>query len=475
MTPPASKALELSREEMKDLGYKVIDMLVEHFATLEEQPPARTPEPKETLERVLREPLPHGQGDAEAALVQLRDQVFPHMLHVAHPRFFAFVPSPNNFVSVLADALTSGFNPFVGTWLAASGPAQLELITLDWLKDLCGLPTSMGGLFVSGGSMANLTALAVARHVKLGEEFSRGIVYYSDQTHSSIERSFRILGFRLDQLRKLPSDQDYHLPLSALQQSVTNDRADGLEPFCVVANAGATNTGAIDQLVELAALCKRQGLWLHADGAYGAAAAITSKGRELLVGLDEVDSLSLDPHKWLFQPYEMGCVLLKSPHLLRETFHIMPEYLKDTEVGENEVNFSERGMQLTRNFRALKLWLSLKAFGAEAFREAVAYGFELAEYLEDLVQDQAHWEVVTPAQMGIINFRYVRAGLAEDELNALNRQMIERLVHDGFAMISSTTLRGKSVIRMCTINPRTTREDLAQTIAMLEEIASHAK
>lgn len=469
---PINKSLELSKEEMRDLGHKVVDMLVEHFASLGEQPPARTPETREALEKLLREPLPHNQGNIGAALAQLREQVFPHMLHVTHPRFFAFVPSPNNFVSVLADALASGFNPFLGTWLGASGPAQLELVTLDWLKDLCGLPATMGGLFVSGGSMANLTALAVARHVKLGEDFSRGIVYYSDQTHSSNERALRTLGFRQDQLRKLPSDMGYRLSLAALQENIADDRANGLKPFCIAANAGATNTGAVDPLVELAALCEREGLWLHADGAYGAAAAITSRGRDLLVGLEGVDSLSLDPHKWLFQPYELGCVLLKSPRLLRDTFHIMPEYLKDTAVGESEVNFSEHGLQLTRNFRALKLWLSLKAFGADAFREAVAYGFELAEQVEELVRNQAHWEVVTPAQMGIINFRYVHPSLNEDELNALNKRIIECLVQDGFAMISSTVLRGKSVIRMCTINPRTTREDLEQTVRRLEEMAS---
>lgn len=470
--PDTNKSLELSREEMKALGYKVIDILVEHFATLEEQPPARTPETRETLEKFLREPLPNKQGNIEATLVQLRDQVFPHMLHVTHPRFFAFVPSPNNFISVLADALTSGFNPFVGTWLAASGPAQLELVTLDWLKVLCGLPVATEGLFVTGGSMANLTALAVARHVRLGEDFSRGTIYYSDQTHSSIERGLRTLGFRQDQLRKLSSDDAYRLPLSTLQESIADDRTRGMKPFCVVANAGTTNTGAIDPLVELAALCEQEGLWLHADGAYGAAAAITSRGKELLVGLDGVDSLSLDPHKWLFQPYEMGCVFLKSPGLLRETFHIMPEYLKDTEVGEGEVNFGERGVQLTRNFRALKLWLSLKAFGADAFKEAVAYGFELAEHVEELVRDQAHWDVVTPAQMGIINFRYVRAEVTENELNAFNKRIIDQSVEGGFAMISSTMLRGKSVIRMCTINPRTTKEDLEKTIRQLEGIAS---
>lgn len=470
---PDKKNLELSAEEMTDLGYKVVDVLVEHFSTLAEQPPARKPEDRAILETLIREPLPHKGDGVEAALEQLFSNVFSQMLHVDHPRFFAFVPSPNNFVSVMADALTSGFNPFVGTWLAASGPAQLELVTLDWLKQMCELPAEMEGLFVSGGSMANLTALAVARHVKLGDDFGKGVVYYSDQTHSSIERGLRTLGFRQDQLRRLRSDRAYRLSVPDLLQSVAADRARGLTPFCVVANAGTTNTGAVDPLTALTELSREEGLWLHADGAYGAAAAVTPRGRDLLEGLDGVDSLSLDPHKWLFQPYEIGCVFVKHPGLLRKTFHIMPEYLQDTEVGEKEVNFAERGVQLTRNFRALKLWLSLKVFGAEAFREAVAHGFKLAEHVEALVCDQAHWEVVAPAQMGIINFRFIKAGVSEQELNELNKRIIGGLVQEGFAMISSTLLGSKVVIRMCTINPRTTEDDLEATVERLEKLALH--
>ena len=473
ITMPPKKNLELSAEDMKDLGYRVVDTLVEHFSTLAEQTPARKPKDRATLENLIREPLPHEGGSVEAALEQLFSNVFSQMLHVDHPRFFAFVPSPNNFVSVMADTLASGFNPFVGTWLAASGPAQLELVTLDWLKQMCGLPATMQGIFVTSGSLANLSALAVARHARLGDGFSKGVVYYSDQTHSSIERGLRTLGFRKDQLRQLKSDHAHRLSVPDLLQSIATDRARGLTPFCVVANAGTTNTGAIDPLPTLVELCRKEGLWLHADGAYGAAATVTPRGRELLKGLEEVDSLSLDPHKWLFQPYEMGCLFVKHAGLLRETFHIMPEYLQDTEVGEKEVNFAERGVQLTRNFRALKLWLSLKVFGAEAFREAVAHGFKLAEHVEALVRDQAQWEVVAPAQMGIINFRFIKVGVSENELNELNKRIIDGLVQEGFAMISSTLLSSKVVIRLCTINPRTTKGDLEETVERLEKLALH--
>jgi aromatic-L-amino-acid decarboxylase len=241
-------------------------------------------------------------------------------------------------------------------------------------------------------------------------------------------------------------------------------------PFCVVANAGTTNTGAIDSLPVLAAYCRREGLWLHVDGAYGAAAALCERGRNLLQGLGEADSLALDPHKWLFQPYEIGGVLVREARWLRETFHILPEYLVDIEGSAGEVNFCDRGIQLTRGFRALKLWMSLKVFGAAAFRAALNRGFELAETAEAAVRGLPDWEVVTPAQLGIVTFRYAPPGMATEELDRLNHALVDGMIADGFAMVSSTVLRGQTVLRMCTINPRTTAGDVRETLARLDRI-----
>ncbi len=464
---PRNDALQLSREQMQQLGYRVVDILVEHFERLPNEPLTRRAD-RPTLEKLLREPLPEQGTPVETVLQQVQQDVFSNFLSVSHPRFFSFVPNPNNFVSVLADALTAGFNPFVGSWVVASGPAEIELVTIDWLRQLCGLPESAGGLFVSGGSVATLTALATARHVKLRDTLHDAVVYCSDQTHSATDRALNVLGFEARQLRKLPSDQDFRLSLSTLQSAVSEDRAAGRIPFCVIANAGTTNTGAVDPLTELAHFCRQQDLWLHADAAYGGGAVLCEQGRSALQGLELADSLVLDPHKWLFQPYEMGCVLVRQIRQLRETFSVLPEFLKDVAGIEEEVNFRDYGIQLTRSFRALKLWMSLKVFGLEAFRHAVNRGITLAEHAETVLRRSTCWEVVTPAQLGIVSFRYLPANGSEQAANAVNQQLIQEMMDDGFAALSSTTLRGKTALRLCIINPRTSEQDIEETIEKLE-------
>ncbi len=465
-------SLQLSPEEMRTVGYQMVDILVEHFESLQDKSVTRRAD-RAALEKQLREPLPERGMKAGEVMRQLQQVVFSNIMHLDHPRFFAFVPSPGNFVGVMADALASGFNVFAGTWLEASGPAEIELVTIDWLRQLCGLPGTAGGLFVSGGSVANMTALATARHVKLKDNMQDAVVYCSDQTHSSIERDLHILGFAPAQLRKIAPDNDFRLALPALRSEVEADRAASRMPFCVIANAGTTNTGAVDPLPELADFCRTEGLWLHVDGAYGAASILSDKGRSLLAGLEQADSLTLDPHKWLFQPYEIGCVLVRDQHWLRETFHILPEYLKDIASVEEEINFCDYGIQLTRGFRALKLWMSLKVFGLEAFRKAVAQGMSLAERAEEILRESPCWQVVTPAQLGIVTFRYTSNGRSSAELDAINQQIIEEMIADGFAMLSSTVLRGQAVLRLCTINPRASEADIRETIQRLERFGNH--
>lgn len=460
--------LELTPEEMRSLGYQVIDMLVEHFEQVREQPVTNRATRAE-MEQRLREPPPQQGSVAGDVLQQVRQDVLGNSMSIDHPRFLAFVPSAGNFVGAMADALVSGFNIFAGTWLEAAGPTEIELVTIDWLRQLCGLPETAGGLFVSGGSVANLTALATARHIKLQDDMTDAVVYFSDQTHSSIERALRILGFQPGQLRKLPADADFRLTPTIVQREVEADRAAGRKPFCLIANAGTTNTGAIDPLPALAEVCRNEGLWLHVDGAYGAASVLCEEGRSLLAGLELADSVVIDPHKWLFQPYEIGCVLVRDSRWLRETFHILPEYLKDIERAEEEINFCDYGPQLTRGFRALKLWMSLKVFGLEAFAQAIARGIEQARIAERILRESPVWEVVTPAQLGILTFRYILPERSGEEIDALNLAMLEKLMDSGFAMLSSTTLRGRVVLRMCTINPRTTENDLREIIQHLEE------
>jgi glutamate/tyrosine decarboxylase-like PLP-dependent enzyme len=332
----------------------------------------------------------------------------------------------------------------------------VELVVLDWLCALLGFPASTEGVLVSGGSLANLTGLAAAR-VSRGA----GVAYLSDQTHASVKRGLVTLGFDPGHIRVLQSDDQFRLAPEALAAAVTEDRHAGRCPAFVVATAGSVNCGAVDPLDALADLCEAEKLWLHVDGAYGAAAAICDAGRAALAGLVRADSLVLDPHKWLFQPYDVGCLLVREPGVLTKAFAMSPEYLADVSAQTGEVDFRDRGLELSRRARALKLWLSFRTYGAARMRAAVARGIELAEHAQRIVSEDPRLEVVTPAQLGIVTFALRNADRAEHASRAA------ALTRDGYAALSTTVLRGRSVLRLCTINPRTTEQEITQTLARL--------
>ncbi|PYJ86453.1 MAG: decarboxylase, partial [Verrucomicrobia bacterium] len=447
--------LELSAEEMRRLGYRVVDLLVQHFARMRDAPVGAKGKPEELLARFAGDP-PEAPTDPHELIARLESEVFPNNLHVDHPRFFAFVPGPGNYISTMADALASGFNVFNGTWLGGSAAAAMELAVIGWFRRFCGFPETAGGLFVSGGSAANLTALHSARAAKFGDRTADATIYFSDQTHYSVERALRVLGFAREQFRKIPSDDSFRLPMQSLREAIRADREAGLRPFCVVANAGTTNTGAVDPLSDLADLCAEEGLWLHADGAYGAAAIMCERGRQKLAGLDRVDSLSLDPHKWLFQPFECGCVLVRDAAQMKSAFQLMPEYMRDVHRNTAETNPADYGIQLSRGFRALKVWLSINTFGLAAFRDAITRGFELAEFAESELRRRRNCEILSPAEMAIVAFRF-----GNDD--ALQTRLVDLMLRDGFAFLTSTTLKGVTALRLCTINPRTTEQDIVQT------------
>lgn len=463
----------MPEERMRELGYRVVDLIVDHVARIREEPAVRRGTRAE-LEAALREPIPESGTDFATVLDRVACDILPWRARVDHPRFFAFVPGPGNYVGAMADALASGFNVFAGTWLGASGPAMVELVTVEWLRELCGLPAGSGGLFVSGGSMANLTGLAVARDARLGGRLADGVAYASDQTHSAVSRALRVLGFAPAQLRLLAADEEFRIPLDELARAVADDRAAGRVPFCVIANAGTTNTGAVDPLAELADLCATEELWFHVDAAYGGGAVLSERGRRDLEGLGRADSLALDPHKWLFQPFEIGCVLVREAGLLAETFHVRPEYLRDVHRAEEEVHFSDLGVQLTRGFRALKLWMSLQVFGLAAFRSAVERTLDLAERAESRLRESGCWRVVAPARLGVVAFRWAPPGLAERAADEVTRGLAEASLLDGWAFVSSTVLRGRPALRLCTLNPRTTDEEILQVVERLERLAVRA-
>jgi glutamate/tyrosine decarboxylase-like PLP-dependent enzyme len=428
--------LSLTPEEMRRLGYRVVDRIVDHLGELRELPPIRVGD-VEALRAAVGGPPPEEPGSPDAALDALFEQVLPFVQHPDHPRFFARIGSPSNYMSVLGDLLASGFNLFTGSWTGGSGPSTVELVVLDWLRSICGLPEGSEGVLVTGGSVASLVGLAAARTDRGG-----GAVLVSPEGHASVARAARLLDL---QVRVLPE-------LSAA--AVRAEKGATI----VAATAGTTSTGAVDPLEELA----ETGLWLHVDGAYGAPAVLTERGRAALAGLERADSLVLDPHKWLFQPYEIGCVLVREPELLERTFALSGVYLRDTLGGE--VNFRDRSVQLTRGGRALKLWLSLRTFGLAAFRDAIDHGISLAEHAEAVLRERPGWEVVSPAQLAVVCFR--REG--DDELQT---RLAAAMVADGFAAPSTTEVDGRVALRMCTINPRTTSNDIEETIWRLDALS----
>jgi glutamate/tyrosine decarboxylase-like PLP-dependent enzyme len=358
-------------------------------------------------------------------------------------------------------------NVFAGGWVGGAGPSAVELAVLDWLREWMGMPAGSEGVLVSGGSVGTLTALAAAAHARVGAR-ARATAYASEHTHSAVARAWRVLGFDPAHLRLLAADERQRLPAAAVARAISADRAAGLDPFAVLATAGTTSTGAVDPLAALGELAQREELWLHVDGAYGGPARLTPAGHVLLEGIEHADSLVLDPHKWLFQPYEVGCVLMREPGLLERAFALDGAYLRDTVT--SEVQLRDRGPQLTRGSRALKLWLSLTVFGLDAFRAAIERGIELAELAEALLRERPGWEVVTPAQLAIVCFRRTAPGLDDAAVDRLNDRMVAAAVADGFTAPSTTVIAGRPVARMCTINPRTTDADILATIERLEQL-----
>ncbi len=398
--------------------------------------------------RVLGGPLPEQPADAEDGIDLLADVALVNMQHVSHPRYLARVPGPAAFAGVLGDWLSTGFNGIASSWGGGSGTTTVELTALDWLREALGLEAGYEGIMVSGGSMASLTALAAARRA-VGE----GTVYLTSQAHSCIPRALRNLGFPAAAIREVPIDRDLRLDAAALQAMISADRAAGLTPTIVIATAGSTNTGTVDPLDAIADISEREGLWLHVDGAYGAPAAICAAGREVLAGLGRADSLAVDPHKWLFQPYDAGILYVRRPGALERAFALDAEYLSDV-TSERDPDLRDRTLELSRRSRAIKLWLTFRTYGAEGLRDAIARGIALAEYAEAAIAARPELRVVTPARLGVVTFA-VR-GATKAEQSAIARE----LESERIAALTSTDLAGTPVLRFCTINPRTTAADI---------------
>ena len=461
---PERSRLELDTERMRELGYRTVDALVDWLGD-DSRPPLRRATPEEIALRVTGHPTAAGEPFADLLEGLFRD-VLPYSSRTGHPRYFAFVPSAGTWPGALGDFVASACNVYAGSWMESAGPTQLEMEVLGWFKDWVGYPAEAAGSLVTGGSAANLTALACARETLIGSMSDDLVVYLSDQTHSSLARAARTLGFRPDQVRVLPVGDDLRLKPATLAAAIDADEAGGRRPFLAVANAGATSAGAIDPLGELASLCRERGIWLHVDAAYGGFAVLTERGRAALDGIALADSITLDPHKWLYQPYECGCLLVRDGRALRHAFEISSDYLRDADATRLEVNFADLGLQLTRTTRAFKLWLSLRTFGLDAFRASIDRCLDLAELARERIEASEQLELAAPVSLGIVCFRrHPRAG---DDGEWLTDGLVAALERSGIGFISSTRVQGRPALRLCILNHTSSAEDVERVIDFLE-------
>ena len=462
------------KREMGELMKGFVDSTLDFYENMGTQNVAREAD-DETIHRLKSRGIPAKGRPVKEVFEEMERDVYANQSLVQHPRCFACVPSPVSLFSWMGDIMTNAYDPHAGSWLNASGAGCIEQETIRWMCGLAGYPETAGGLFVSGGSMANLTALTAARDAKLTyADRELGVAYVSDQTHSSVAKGLHIIGFRPDQVRSIPSDSAFRMKIPELRAAIEADLRAGKKPFAVIATAGTTNTGSIDPLEEIAGICENFSLWMHVDGAYGASVLVSNTHRGLLKGVERSDSLSWDAHKWLMQTYGCSAVLVRDPRYLAKTFAVHPEYLKDASAGEGEANFWDLGPELTRPARSLKLWITLQIMGSDAMSDMIDHGYKLAETAEKALRRLPDWEIISPAAQAVINFRYAPAGLSDRALDELNQKISRELCAGGFAQVLTTELNGKKVLRICALNPATTREDMLETVKLLDDCAREA-
>lgn len=488
-----SSSLDISDEEMRDLSAQFVTLARNYFAGVS-QMPVFTQETGDEIKSQF-EALPPLEGEPLNQLITKCQEMIDGSRHNGHPRFFGYVASPSTPPGAFADLLASTVNPSVTSWRSAPSATQIEKTVVRWLGSLTGYDPDAHGTLTSGGSMANLTALLIAQRVKSGPEVSRAglwtagppmTAYASDQVHLSIPKAADILGLGKQHVRLVPSDDRFKLDVRELVRAIEKDKQSGFRPFCVIASAGTAATGAVDPLREIADVASEYGLWFHIDGAYGAPAAMIPDQRANFSGLELADSLSLDPHKWLYTPVDCGCLLLHDPVAARKAFVTEADYIKVHEEGETEsFAFWDHGVELSRRFRALKVWLTIKYYGSRRIAAAIKDDIAMAQYLARRVEAAPEFELLAPVELSICCFRSVPArfrnrlrAVTSDqhaainaELNQLNERIMHAVQRGGNAYLSNAMLRGKFALRACVINFRTTRADIDITLEVAQEAA----
>ncbi len=462
--------LTMEPQAMRELADRATELLIERMSGLDGVP-AWDGEFRDALKSSS---IPPEDGrPADEVLEQAAREVLPFAARLDHPRFFGFIPSSATWPGVIADLMAAGFNINSCTWLVSSGTSQIELTVIDWMRNWIGYPESAGGLTTSGGSAASVEALVAAREATGNPE--RAAVYLSDQAHSALRRASLIVGVRRERVRLVATDDRFRMDTGELRRQIAEDRANGLVPMAVCANAGSSSTGSIDPLRELAEICADEDAWLHVDAAYGGFALVTARGKRLLDGIELADSVGIDAHKWFFQPYEAAVLMVRNVEHLERAFALGHDVLQDTVWGANHPNFADRGLQLSRSPRALKIWMSVQTFGMARFREAVLQGMDLAQQAADYVEQSPKLELMAQVSLGIVCFRVnPDSEYGEDALEELNRKVLAHVFWDDLAFLSSTSLKGVFSLRICILNHTTTWEDVRSTLDRVVQLAERA-
>ncbi|MBQ0797730.1 MAG: aminotransferase class V-fold PLP-dependent enzyme [Porticoccaceae bacterium] len=468
-------------EEMRALGHRMMDDAISYLQTVAERPVWQAM--PEGHEQQFNAPLPRQPTPANEVYEEFLQNIFQYPMGNIHPRFWAWYMGSGTVMGALADFLSATMNSNVGGGNHAATLVEAQVI--NWLKELVGLPESASGLLVGGASMANLVGLTVARNTQAGFDVRQQglqgspkklMVYASSEIHSCNQKAVELLGLGTDSLRKIAVTSDYRMDMSALQDAITQDRAAGLQPICVIGTSGTINTGAIDPLNDIADLCIKENLWFHIDGAIGAVAMLADNIKEQLTGLDRADSIALDLHKWMHVPFEAGCVLVKDRAAHRDAFSVTPEYLAREARGlaAGREWFSDYGVELSRSFRALKIWMSLKEHGAERYGRMMARNVEQAHYLGTLIEREPELQLMAAIGLDIVCFRYQAEGLDEPALEVINKEILAELTEQGIAAPSYTTLKGKYCLRVAIANHRSKQEDFDVLVSEILRLGSMA-
>ena len=469
---PPAPSLELSGEAFRELVERVLDPLAHHLDQLEHLP-ANNLDGGRELADTLREGPPEQGTDLDDLIHLIFETALPCTLNAPGPGYMAYIPGGGLPHAGVADLIANTINRYVGLWQGAPGLVQLEANVVRWFCDIVGYPETGGGFLTSGGSLANLTGIVTARSELLGEDFLSGTLYVSDQLHHSIAKAARLAGLPTRNLRLVPSDDHFRLRLDALQEQIATDRAQGLHPFLVVGNAGATNTGTVDDLEALANLAESQGLWFHADAAYGGFFALTERGRAALRGMGRAHSITLDPHKSLFLPYGTGCLLARDVATLRRTHSDEASYLPPLEGDDRRMDFCSISPELSRDFRGLRVWLPLKLHGLETFRQTLDEKLDLARYLAQELRQIPHLEVLTEPTLSLVIFRLEPPHLDEDQLNDLNRHFLAAANRPRRVLLTPTTLPdGRFILRACILSFRTHQDRVQMALEDLQAAAT---